>query len=108
MGSRFLSLPPTCSTLVLLGKPEQTQHTRHPDLLGQQTRAQPCSWSGQCPVQGRCPRCTPISQVQGPSPAQLCSPLSLSLPVPDLMGACMTLGFLFGSFFSLCGPALFT
>ena len=76
---------PPVSALVLLGKLEQTQRTGHPDLLGQQTRV----WGlalGEPPSSGRCPRGTPTSQVQGPSPAQLCS-LSFSLPVPDLVGA---------------------
>lgn len=74
------------SALVLLGKPEQTQRTGHPDLLGQQTRV----WGPvlcQAPSPGALPTVHPTPQVQGLSPAQLCSPLSLSLPIPDLTGA---------------------
>lgn len=49
---------PPVSTLVLLGKPEQTQHTRRPDLLGQQTRV----WGpvfGQVPSPGTLPKVHP-------------------------------------------------
>ena len=77
---------PPVSALVLLGKPEQTQRTGPPDLLGQQT----CVWGpvlGPAPSPGALPTVHPTPQVQGPSPAQLCSPLSLSLPIPDLTGA---------------------
>ena len=77
---------PPVSALVLLGKPEQTQRTGHPDLLGQQTRV----WGPvlcQAPSPGALPTVHPTPQVQGLSPAQLCSPLSLSLPIPDLTGA---------------------
>lgn len=89
---------PPVSALVLLGKPEQTQRTGPPDLLGQQT----CVWGpvlGQAPSPGALPTVHPTPQVQGPSPAQLCSPLSLSLPIPDLTGAQGESGVPFGSFF---------
>lgn len=77
---------PPVSTLVLLGKPEQTQHTRHPDLLGQQTRVWGRVWSG---AQSRdaAQGAPPFPRCRDRVPPSSVLPLSLSLPVPDLMGA---------------------
>ena len=98
---------PPVSTLVLMGKPEQTQRTGPPDLLGQQTCLVPCARSG---AQSRgAAHGAPHSPGAGTESRPALFP-SLSLPAYPRPDGCS--GRVWGSFLvpssSLHGPALFT